>query len=61
MLDMLMYLKTCFGDNVSDEDLFYLTSKCLSENNARKLLETGFLISEFNDEELKDKIKEFIK
>jgi len=47
--------------NVSEEDLFYLTSKGLSENNARKLLETGFLISEFNDEELKDKIKEFIK
>lgn len=47
--------------NVSEEDLFYLTSKGLSENNARKLLETGFLISEFNDEELKDKIKEYIK
>ena len=47
--------------NVSEEDLFYLTSKGLSENNARKLLEIGFLISEFNDEELKDKIKEFIK
>jgi len=47
--------------NVSEEDLFYLTSKGLSENNARKLLETGFLISEFNYDELKDKIKEFIK
>jgi len=47
--------------NVSDNDLFYLTSKGLSKNNARRLLETGFLISEFNDSEFKTKIKEIIK
>lgn len=47
--------------NTSREDLFYLTSKGLSENEARKLLETGFLISIFDDPEMKDKIKEIIK
>ncbi len=47
--------------NVSDEDLFYLNSKGLSKNEAKKLLETGFLISIFNDEEMKNKIKEIIK
>lgn len=47
--------------NVNEEDLFYLTSKGLSENKARKLLETGFLISEFKDNEFKTKIKEIIK
>lgn len=47
--------------NVSAEDLFYLTSKGLSKNNAIKLLETGFLISPFSDNEFKTKIKEIIK
>ena len=42
--------------NVSKDDLFYLTSKGLSEISARRLLETGFLISEFNDNEYKTKI-----
>jgi len=47
--------------NVSDEDLFYLTSKGLSKDEARKLLETGFLISIFEDNDYKTKIKEIIK
>lgn len=47
--------------NVSKDDLFYLTSKGLSEISARRLLEIGFLISVFNDNEYKTKIKEIIK
>lgn len=47
--------------NVSDDDLLYLTSKGLSDKKARSLLETGFLISPFSDNDFITKIKEFIK
>jgi len=46
--------------NVNEENLFYLSSKGLSKNVASKLLETGFLISIF-DEGMKEEIKEIIE
>ena len=47
--------------NVDSNNLFYLTSKGLSEMNAKDLLESGFLSGIFNEKELKEQIKEIIK
>lgn len=47
--------------NVDSSNLFYLTSKGLSEINAKDLLKTGFLSGIFNEKELKEQIKEIIK
>lgn len=47
--------------NVREEDLFYLRSKGLTRNNAINLLKTGFLVSIFKDNDIKELIKETIK
>ena len=47
--------------SISKEDLFYLCSKGLTFDNAKKLLEVGFLTSIYEDIEMQEKIKEIIK
>jgi len=46
--------------SVREDELFYLTTKGLSEDSAKDLLEKGFLINIFNDENIKIKLKEII-
>lgn len=46
--------------NVDCDSLFYLTSKGISEDNAKKLLEKGFLISIF-DKDVIEELKEFFE
>ena len=49
---------------ISDDHLFYLTSKGLSELEARQLITYGYLkpiLNGFNDEELQNKISELIE
>lgn len=46
--------------NVSNDDLFYLMSKGLNKNAAVNLLKIGFLISIFEDNNIKKYIKEIL-
>ena len=46
--------------SINEEELFYLMSKGLSKENAEKLLCKGYLLSNMLNEELKDKINEYL-
>lgn len=46
--------------SVFDEELFYLNSKGINNNDAIKLLKNGFLLSIYNDDKFKDKIKKYL-
>ena len=46
--------------SINEEELFYLMSKGLSKENAEKLLCKGYLLSNMHNEELKDKINEYL-
>ena len=45
--------------NVNDEELFYLNSKGINNIEATKLLRNGFMLSIFNDDDFKDRIKNY--
>lgn len=46
--------------SINEEELFYLMSKGLSREKSIKLLCNGYLISNIYNEDLKDKIKEYL-
>lgn len=49
---------------ISDDEMFYLTSRGLSEETAKELITLGYLrpiVSEFKDDEIKDKISKLIE
>lgn len=49
---------------ISDDELFYLTSRGLSEETAKELITLGYLkpiVLEFNDEEIRDEISKIIE
>ena len=46
--------------SINEEELFYLMSKGLTKENAEKLICKGYLLSNMHNEELKDKIKEYL-
>lgn len=46
--------------SINEEELFYLMSKGLTKENAEKLLCKGYLLSNIHNEELKDKITEYL-
>lgn len=46
--------------SINEEELFYLMSKGLTKENAEKLLCKGYLLSNMHNEELKDKIKDYL-
>ena len=46
--------------SINEEELFYLMSKGLTKENAIKLLCKGYLLSNMHNEELKDKINEYL-
>lgn len=46
--------------SINEEELFYLMSKGLTKENAEKLICNGYLLSNMHNEELKDKIKEYL-
>lgn len=46
--------------NMNEEELFYLMSKGLSKKIAEKLICNGYLLSNMYNEELKDKIKDYL-
>lgn len=46
--------------SINEEELFYLMSKGLSKKIAEKLICYGYLLSNMRNEELKDKIKDYL-
>ena len=46
--------------NVNNEELFYLNSKGINDEEAIKLLRNGFMLSIFTDDKFKEKIKKFL-
>ena len=46
--------------SINEEELFYLMSKGLTKENAIKLFCKGYLLSNMHNEELKDKINEYL-
>lgn len=46
--------------SINEEELFYLMSKGLSKKIAEKLICYGYLLSNMHNEELKDKIKDYL-
>lgn len=46
--------------NVNDEELFYLNSKGINNIEATKLLRNGFMLSIFNDDDFKDRLKKYL-
>ena len=46
--------------NVNEDDLFYLNSKGINDEEAIKLLRNGFMLSIFTDDKFKDMIKKYL-
>lgn len=46
--------------NINKDEVFYLMSKGISKDNAEKLIVNGYLLSIINNDELKDKIRDYL-